>query len=689
MPPLPPHPPPANLTLQALEETSTLLHEAMHLTKSMGGSRSPVPLHETSLTLAALDLSLTFRVHKLIPGVEEMSNDPNKVTYHCLQQAVQALKQAGGPTNHPHGGYGGADSILLYLSHALATLIKCLKGLQQVTRVKEVFQTRLYFATLVGLAWFCKKKRQGRRLVLWVVGMGYLARKLHFLSLQRSVDASHRRLLTLLRLWVIMDSVMVYTESCKDRNVAHHTLIARPFRDDVKAKRWLSRQLLEAVPPPPETAYWYESSPAAAALRRFMNVVYASFGNGVAFSGVSNAVSPPQSPWRWRLLGVPVTAASFLYYAFRPGIASRDACASMSPAPIELLQQAWTSAHNPLTEWLALRLARRRGLAWQRRVRVAGVSCYLLSQSDPGLGPGAARPLLFFVHGGGFVAHLFLADMPALVAWTLALGPRAVLLIPEYTLVPHARFPRPTQELLAVYKAVREGGREGLGFVPAWVALAGESAGGNLAGSLCVALAGAVVEREEGGQGGRKGDRRGGAVGGERPKGARALGLCETHPHLVSVEPLPSLGGGSDLDGPTGSKLERREEEVGQAQASHAASLLLNLPPARGGGEGMSHTSSEAGSLQSCSSCSSSDTEEEKGGEGGQAPSWVRMPEALVLFYPGEDGVGGLERGWVMRGCHSALRRTIPPPFPNLPFPSLPVAPTAGLLSFPLSPPQS
>lgn len=31
----------------------------------------------------------------------------------------------GGPANHhPHGGYGGADSILLYLSHALATTVK-------------------------------------------------------------------------------------------------------------------------------------------------------------------------------------------------------------------------------------------------------------------------------------------------------------------------------------------------------------------------------------------------------------------------------------------------------------------------------------------------------------------------------------------------------------------------------------
>jgi len=656
----------------------------MNLTKAMGGLRSPVPLHETSLTLAALDLSLTFRVHNMIPGMKEVGNDPNKVTYHCLQHAVQALKQAGGPINHPHGGYGGADSILLYLSHALATLVKCLEGLRQVTRAREIFRTRLRFAALILLAAIWKKKRNGRSLALWLLGLSYAARKVHFWTLQRSVDTSHRRLLTLLRLWVIMDCVMVYTENCKDRNVAHHTLIARPFQDDVKAQRWLSRQLLEAVPPPPETAFWYEASPVAAALRRFMNVVYASFGNGVAVSGVSNTAFPPQSPWRWRLLGAPVTAASFLYYGLRPGIASRDACAYMSPAPIELLQRAWTSLHNPITEWVALRLARHQGLVWQKRVIIAGVSCYMLAQSDPSLNACLYRPLLFFVHGGGFVSHLFLADMPVLVSWTRSLGPTAVLLIPEYSLVPHARFPKPTQELLAVYKDVREGDSEGgLGFVPSWVAIAGESAGGNLAGSLCVALAGAVVEGE-GRKGGGKDSSRGLRVVGGKEGGQEGrhqpLRSCEAHPHLVSVDVPARVGSGEGGQG--GEQQQQRqqqqqqqqqqtEREEEQKQITRAASFVLGLPGLEGGvvaegergargrergreGGVASHTSSEAGS----SSDTEGDEEEKKEGEGEGStvatPSWVRMPDALVLFYPGEEGgrQGGREGGQMGTGTY-------------------------------------
>ena len=672
-----PLPPPPNLTLRALEETSALLHEAMQLTKAMGGSKSPVPLHEVGLTLAALDLSLTFRVHRMIPGMKEKES-PDKVTYSCLQQAVESLKHAGGPANHPHGGFGGADSILLYLSHALATLNKCLKGLKHVTRAREIWRTRLRAVALVLLALVWKKKRGGKKLVLWLLGLSYAARKVHFWTLQRSVDTSHRRLLTLLRLWVIMDCVMVYTENCKDRNVAHHTLIARPFQDDVKAQRWLSRQLLEAVPPPPETAFWYEASPVAAFLRRFMMVVYASFGNGVSASGFRNALG--HSPWRWRLVGVPVTAASFLYYMLRPGIASRDAVHHMSPAPIELLQKAWTSAHNPFTEWVGLRLAHRQGLVWQRRVVVAGVSCYVFAREDPGLSTEeeTKKSVLFFVHGGGFVAHLFLADMPVLTAWTVAMGRGAVLIIPEYTLIPHGRFPLPVQELLGVYKvrwvcsivcwgcllmgclclsippcphspthllskttqAVRNG--TALGFVPAQVAVAGESAGGNLASSLCVALAGAVVEAKEAADKAKRARRQRRQAGfGEEEEEERekeeggaekekALARLDPQPHLISVE-LPVLVEGKAAmmmqRSPSALRLmlpdQAEEKEVGGGVEAEGA-------VGKGGDSRASHTSSEA------------DTDEgEDGEDDGHAhvsatlPAWLRMPDSLVLFYPG------------------------------------------------------
>lgn len=348
------------------------------------------------------------------------------------------------------------------------------------------------------------------------------------------------------------------TQNWKDGGVEYRTLIARLNQEDVRSKRWLSRQLLEAVPPPPETAFWYEASPVAAFLRvrasacvrlrlrasacgalptpthtavrftlpalstpnhdqrqRFMSVVYASFGAGVAaceaLAGPGSAVayaSPGSAPilpstqpaliaassstsakgssskeaqrppllhkhpqLGWPLVGLPTTGLAFLYYALRPGAASRDACKRMSPAPIAMLQRAWTSLDNPVTRWVATALvAKRKGLAYQRRVTLGGIPCTVMARADP---RGFARPrALFFVHGGGFVAHLFLADMAVLTSWTLGLGEEGVLLIPEYTLVPEGRYPKPITELLGAYRAALKGG-EPLGFVPASLAVAG------------------------------------------------------------------------------------------------------------------------------------------------------------------------------------------------------------------------
>ena len=129
----------------------------------------------------------------------------------------------------------------------------------------------------------------------------------------------------------------------------------------------------------------------------------------------------------------------------------------MSPAPFELLQKAWTSADGPAQRWLALQVvAKAKGLVWQRRVRVGGVSCYLLARQDPAILEKEDIPqsVLFFVHGGGYVAHLFLPDMPVLASWTSGVDTATILVIPEYTLLPEGRYPKPVLELLSVYTSI-------------------------------------------------------------------------------------------------------------------------------------------------------------------------------------------------------------------------------------------
>ena len=167
-----------------------------------------------------------------------------------------------------------------------------------------------------------------------------------------------------------------------------------------------------------------------------MSVVYASFGAGVAVceavagpgsalaslpitstttsstSALALALPSPTSTTStttslrqqlaWPLIGLPTTGAAFLYYALRPQAASRDACQRMSPAPISMLQRAWTSLDTPLTRWAATALiAHRQGLVYQRRLTIAGVPCTLMSRADPAT--FRAPRLLFFVHGGGCV----------------------------------------------------------------------------------------------------------------------------------------------------------------------------------------------------------------------------------------------------------------------------------------------
>ena len=76
--------------MRALEEASTLLHDAMRLVKELGPV-APVPLHETSLTLAALDLALTFRVHTMLPGYTPGSRH-TEVDFNCLKSAGACVR---------------------------------------------------------------------------------------------------------------------------------------------------------------------------------------------------------------------------------------------------------------------------------------------------------------------------------------------------------------------------------------------------------------------------------------------------------------------------------------------------------------------------------------------------------------------------------------------------------------------
>jgi acetyl esterase len=97
-------------------------------------------------------------------------------------------------------------------------------------------------------------------------------------------------------------------------------------------------------------------------------------------------------------------------------------------------------------------------------------------------GAGPARPAVAYFHGGGWVQG-DLETHHGLCA-RLALGSGALVVAVDYRLAPEHPFPAAVEDCLAAYRWLRSHGGE-IGVDPTRVAVAGDSAGGNLAAVVC------------------------------------------------------------------------------------------------------------------------------------------------------------------------------------------------------------
>lgn len=93
-------------------------------------------------------------------------------------------------------------------------------------------------------------------------------------------------------------------------------------------------------------------------------------------------------------------------------------------------------------------------------------------------GGGPARPAVAYFHGGGWVQG-DLETHHGLCA-RLARGSGALVVAVDYRLAPEHPFPAAVEDCLAAYRWLRSHGR-GIGVDPSRLAVAGDSAGGNLA----------------------------------------------------------------------------------------------------------------------------------------------------------------------------------------------------------------
>jgi acetyl esterase/lipase len=93
----------------------------------------------------------------------------------------------------------------------------------------------------------------------------------------------------------------------------------------------------------------------------------------------------------------------------------------------------------------------------------------------------ATNRVILFLHGGGFIAGSINCHRKLAAHLAKATGCRA--LVPAYRLAPENPFPAQLDDALGMYQWLLEEG-----FDPSHVATAGDSAGGNLATSICLRI---------------------------------------------------------------------------------------------------------------------------------------------------------------------------------------------------------
>lgn len=103
----------------------------------------------------------------------------------------------------------------------------------------------------------------------------------------------------------------------------------------------------------------------------------------------------------------------------------------------------------------------------------------------PTAGAAGARPGIVYYHGGGWVIGSLMVYEPS--AQALAERTGAVVVSVDYRLASETmnKFPAAHEDAYAAYKWVRENAAS-IGINPAKIAIAGESAGGNMAAAVCL-----------------------------------------------------------------------------------------------------------------------------------------------------------------------------------------------------------
>lgn len=186
------------------------------------------------------------------------------------------------------------------------------------------------------------------------------------------------------------------------------------------------------------------------------------------------------------------TAAAATYYSLTGASTKAVEVTSGSTSARQLLEKAWGMVSLPTIKGLSLCASKlAKGAAVADRIRIGDVSCFVLSRGPvPELAAGLKqqhrrarsskpmihrlstidesrehqhetscgnlqqhfargdyrqRDVILHLTGGGFFAHLIASDLPYLLDWSHAT--EAVVVCPEYSLLPEKRFPCALQDV--------------------------------------------------------------------------------------------------------------------------------------------------------------------------------------------------------------------------------------------------
>lgn len=125
-------------------------------------------------------------------------------------------------------------------------------------------------------------------------------------------------------------------------------------------------------------------------------------------------------------------------------------------------------------------------IATDQILAAAGHAVAVRRYVPEGAAPDSGWPCVLYFHGGGWV--LGGLDSHEFLTAALAASLQAMVIAVDYRLAPEHPFPAAFEDSYAAWLAVHAGHDE-LGLDPRRVVVAGDSAGGNLAAALCLALA--------------------------------------------------------------------------------------------------------------------------------------------------------------------------------------------------------